>query len=321
MKKLNNKTLIIILVVLVGIFALVRVFRAPAQRSNLKKELVSLDTASVTQIKLIPKVDGAEITFKREGSKWTVTKFGKEYNVDFGAATNLLSQLVGLKPQKMVSSKKEKWDDYQVGDSTTSVQIFAGSDEVADLKIGRIGFNQNPAQMQQQQYGGGGFAGAFTYVRLTDEDEVYTVDGFLESSFNRSLNDWRNKTLIRIKTEDVTKISFNYPDSSFVTEKRDKKWWIGVVPADSNKMKSYLNQLSFKNATTFADDFVADSQPDLSLLVDGAAGQLASLQAWKRENDWVFASSQQADVYFSSEGSGLFQVLFERKENLLAKAK
>jgi Domain of unknown function (DUF4340) len=321
MKKINNKTLIIILVVLVGIFAAVRIFRTPTKRSNLRKELVSLDTATVTQIKLIPKVDGAEITFKREGSKWTVTKFGREYNVDLGAANSLLGQLVGLKPQKMVSNKKEKWNDYQVGDSSTRVQVFTGSDAVADLKIGRIGFNQNPAQMQQQQYGGGGFGGAFTYVRLTDEDEVYTVDGFLESTFNRSLNDFRNKTLIRINADDVTKLSFNYPDSGFVAEKREKKWWIGTVAADSNKMKAYLNQISFKNATTFADDFVADRQPDLSLVVDGAIGTLATLLAWKRENDWVFATSQQTGVYFSSEGSGLFQTLFEQQKNMVSAKK
>lgn len=316
MKKLNNKTLIIILVVLVSIFALVRVFRTPAQRSNLKKELVSLDTATVTQIKLIPRIDGAEMTFKREGSKWTVTKFGKEYSIDLSSAKGLLGQLTKLAPQKMVSRKKEKWNDYQVGDSSTRVQALAGNDVVADLVIGRIGFNQNPAQMQQQQFGGGGFGGAFTYVRVADEDEVYTVDGFLESTFNRSLNDFRNKTLVRLESEEITKISFNYPDSGFVAEKRNNKWWIGTVAADSNKMKTYLNQLSFKNATTFADDFVVNRSADLSLVIDGTAN-LATIKAWKREADWVFESSQQANVYFSSTGSGLFQTLFEKQKNLI----
>jgi hypothetical protein len=319
MKKINNKTLIIILVVLVGIFALVRVFRTPAKQSNLKKELVSVDTAKVTQIKLIPKVDGTEVTFKREGAKWTVTKFGKEYNLDLSAVNGLLSQLLKIQPQKMVSRKKEKWDEYQVGDSTTRVQALAGDDVVADLMIGRIGFNQNPAQMQQQQqFGGGGFGGAFTYVRVADEDEVYTVDGFLESTFNRSLNDFRNKTLIRLKSEDITKIAFNYPDSGFVAEKRNKKWWIGEALADSNKMKSYVNQLNFKNASIFADDFTATSQADLSLVLDGASGNLATIKAWKREMDWVFESTQQPGVFFSNEGSGIFNALFERRKNLIS---
>jgi hypothetical protein len=317
MKKLNNKILIIILVVLVGIFALVRVFRTPAKQSNLKKELVSVDTAAVTQIKLIPKVDGTEITFKREGANWTVTKFGKEYTLDLGAVNGLLGQLLSIEPKKMVSRKKEKWDEYQVGDSTTRVQALAGDDVVADLVIGRIGFNQPPAQMQQQQqFGGGGFGGAFTYVRVADEDEVYTVDGFLESTFNRSLNDFRNKTLIRLKSEDITKVSFNYPDSGFVAEKRNKTWWVGDAPADSNKVKSYVNQFNFKNATTFADDFSSTRPADLSLVVDGVSGNLATIKAWKREADWVLESTQQPGVFFSSEGSGIFQTLFERKKNL-----
>jgi hypothetical protein len=318
MKKINNKTLIIILIVLVGTFALVRVFRTPAQQSNLRKELVSVDTAAVTQIKLIPKADGTEITLKREGAKWTVTKFGKEYNLDLSVVNALLGQLLKIEPQKMVSHKKEKWDEYQVGDSTTRVQALVDDDVVADLLIGRIGFNQSPAQMQQQQqFGGGGFGGAFTYVRVADEDEVYTVEGFLESTFNRTLNDFRNKTLIRLKSEDITKISFNYPDSGFVAEKRDKKWWIADTPADSNKMKSYLNQLNFKNASTFADDFTATRQADLSLVVDGASGNLATIKAWKRETDWVFESSQQPGVFFSSAGSAIFQTLFGRKKNLI----
>lgn len=316
MKKLNNKTLIIILVVLVGVFALVRIFRTPAQRSNLKQELVSLDTAAVTQIKLSPKTLNGELIFMLEGKKWVVKKSDKTYKTEQSAVKSMLSQLIKLTPQKMVTRKKEKWNDYQVGDSTTRVQVFAGKDIVADIKIGRIGFNQSQAQMQQQQYGGG-FGGAFTYVRVADEDEVYTVDGFLESSFNRGLNDWRDKTLIRVRQGDITKVAFNYPDSGFVAEKRDKKWWIGNTTADSTKMKTYLNQLSFKNATSFADDFVANRPADLNIVVSGAAGELATLQAWKREQDWVFTSSQQPDVYFSNEGSGLFQTLFEQQKDLV----
>lgn len=320
MKRINNKNLIIILIVLVGIFVLVRIFRTPTQSSNLKKELVSVDTAKITQIKLTPKSGDGEIIFSRTLGSWTLKQANKQFNVEKGAATALLSQLVKLTPQKMVSRKKEKWTEYQVGDSATRVQALVGDDVVADLMIGRIGFNQSPAQMQQQQQlgGGGGFGGAFTYVRVADEDEVYTVDGFLESTFNRSINDFRNKTLIRLPSEDITKVSFNYPDSGFVVEKRNNKWWIGESLADSTKMKSYLNSLNFKNASSFAEDFQANIPNALSLVVDGASGNLATIKAWKRENDWVFESTQQAGVYFSSEGSAIFQTLLERKKNLVA---
>jgi hypothetical protein len=318
MKKLNNKTLIIILVVLVSIFAVVRIFRAPAQQSNMPKELVTLDTAIITKLKLLPKGAGGDITFTRKEKQWTLSQHDKPFNMEPGTVKNLLGQLVKLVPQKMVTRKKEKWNDYQVGDSTTRVQVFANDDIVADIFIGRIGFNQNPAQMQQQQFGGGGgFGGAFTYVRLADDEAVYTVDGFLESSFNRSLDDFRDRTFIRLKKEDITKITFQYPDSAFVLDKNNSGWWIGSQQADSLKVNNYLNGLNFKNASSFADGFSTTAPATLNITIEKMGVTLAILQAWKREQDWALQSSLQPGVYFSSEGSALLQTLFERKENLL----
>lgn len=320
MKKLNNKILLIVLGVLIGIFVLVRLFRAPALESNLKKELTLVDTSKVTLIKLWPEAtNGSEIQFVRSGNKWSIKKDNKEYNLEQGAASSLMSYLVKMVPQKMVTRKKEKWTDYQVGDSATHVQLFAGKDNVADIRIGKIGFDQAQLQQmqQQQQFGRGGFNGGYTYVRLEGEDEVYTVDGFLSSSFNRELNDWRDKSLLRIKKDNVTKIAFNYPDSGFVADKREKKWWIGDQMADSTKFKTYLNQLEYKNASSFADDFNPNRQPDISLNIDGAAGPLATLQAWKRETDWVVTSTHQPGVYFSTEGSGIYNTVFERRKNLM----
>jgi hypothetical protein len=319
MKKLNNKILIIVLIALVGIFVLVRMFRTPGLESNLKKELVTVDTAKVTLIKLWPKVDnGEEIQFVKESKKWSVRKGEKQYNLEQGAAGSMLGYLVKMVPQKMVTRKKDKWADYQVGDSSTRVQVLADGDVVADVRFGRLGFNQNQMQ-QQQQFGG--FGGAFTHVRLEGEDEVYTVEGFLESSFNRSLNDWRDKSLLRLEKDQIMKVAFNYPDSGFVAEKREKKWWIGDQLADSTKFKSYLTQLENKNASAFADDFTPNNQPALVLTIDGANGSLATLQAWKREKDWVITSTQQQGVYFSTEGSSFFNTVFERKKNLVVASK
>ena len=326
MKKLNNKTLILIFVALVGVFVLVRLFRTPALESNLKKELVTVDTSKVTLIKVWPSSEkGGEIQFVKGPMRWTMKKRDKQYNIEQGSANSLMSYMVKLTPQKMVTRKKEKWNDFQVGDSSTRVQFLADGEVLADVRIGRVGFDQNEMQrMQQQQQqfgGGGGFGGAFTYVRLDGEDEVYTVEGFLNSSFDRSLNDWRDKSLLRIKKTDVTKVSFNYPDSGFVADKRENKWWIGNAMADSIKLNSYLNQLEYKNASAFADDFSPSRQPDISLNIDGAVGPLATVQAWKREQDWVVTSTLQAGVYFSTEGSGIFSAVFEKRKNLEAQTK
>jgi len=297
MKSLNNKTLIIILVALAGVFVLVRVFRTPALERNMRKELVSVDTAKVDQIKLWVAGEEQELIFKKENSRWGLEKAGTKYNIEQGSATGMLGYLAKMVPQKVVTRKKDKWNDYQVGDTSTHVQAMIGKDVVADLYIGRIGFNQNPAQMQQQSPYGNGFAGAYTFVRLGDEDEVYTVDGFLESTFSRSLNDWRDKSLLRLKKDMITKLTFVYPDSGFVLQKNDKKWMIADQPADSNKVKTYLGSLEYKNASSFADGFNPNRNPDISLNIDGVEGPIATLQAWKREEaDWVLMTSRQPGV-------------------------
>jgi hypothetical protein len=73
MKKLNNKILIGALVGLVAVFALSRWLRAPGLESNLKKELLSLDTASINEVRIKPaNYKPLEVVLKKEGNKWKV---------------------------------------------------------------------------------------------------------------------------------------------------------------------------------------------------------------------------------------------------------
>jgi len=310
MKKLNNKILIIILLVLAGVFALSRIFRASSREGNLTKTLLSLDTAAVTEIKIYPnKEKNKEVRLLREGKNWTIKMENRTATAERGSVVGAMGQFTHLKPLRLVSRKKTKWREYSVGDTSTQVKFFKGTVVLADLRVGKIGFNQ---QQGQQQFNPGG---VFTYVRLSDQDEVYAVEGFLESSFDRSYNDWRDKAFLRLKQNIITKVSFAYPaDSGFVIEKRNKKWWVNNIEADSVKVKEFLAQLEYKNATSFADDFSDKASPQAVIQFNGNAGTLATVQAWKRVDDWAINSSHQKEIYFSSKG---LESLLERKKNFL----
>lgn len=306
MKKLNNKILIIVLLVLAGVFTLSRVFRASTRESNLRHELVNLDTAAVTEIKIYPNAEkNREVKLVREGKNWSVQMDSRSAAVEQGAAHAAMNYFIHLKPLQMISKKKTKWKEFNVGDTSTQVKFMKGSEVLADVRIGRIGFNQQAGQ----QFNAGG---VFTYVRLSDEQEVYSVEGFLESSFNKSFNDWRDKAFLRVKKDMITRVEFQYPaDSGFVVEKKDKTWWVGEKVADSVKVKNFLSQLEYKNATTFADDFSPAGSANLSIQINNASGTLATVEAWKRAEDWAVTSSHQRGVYFSSKG--LESVIEKRK--------
>lgn len=310
MKKLSNKTLLIALVVLVGIFGASRLFRSPARESNLRRDLISTDTAAITELRILPGKDRSEeIKITREGNGWKVSKGNRVAGGDRNYIKSALTALYRMQAQRQASRKKEKWEEFNVGEKSTHVSGYAGERKVVDVHIGKLGFAQG---------GSGGFGGSYTYVRLSDEDEVYTVQGFLESSFNNAFNDWRNKTLSKVNKDDIVKISFRYPaDSGFVVEKRDSIWYAASEKANPAKVDALANQLSAKYLTEFADDIAAAQPADVTIIVDGKAGTLAIIEAWKKGDEWIFSGSAQKGVYFSSKGSTVVKDILIGQKQLL----
>lgn len=308
MKKFSNKVLIGILVLLIGIFALSKIFRAPKLESNLRKELVVVDTSTVSEVRIQPAKEDGEIKLVKNGNKWEVIAGNREADAEGGTVESMLGVLINLQAQRMVSRREEKWDTFEVGESSTRVSIYADSKKLADFRVGKTGFaqSQNPGQ---------GISGAYTYIRLTDEDEVYSSDGFIGAHFNRGFNDWRNKAFLQIKKDDVNKIEFNYPDSSYVLQKRDSVWFVGDELANESKVTQYFSKIRFKNLSNFEDGF---SQPGAAILVIqiyGSEGIMATAQAWPKTNqDWVVASTLQEGVFFSGKTTDVIRDVFPGRE-------
>jgi hypothetical protein len=297
MKKINNRILIIVLVVLVGIFIASRLFRSPALESTIRKDLVTLDSASITEIRISPANQQDElISLVKSGKIWTIEQTGKKYNADIYSIKEMLQNLCSIRPERMVSRKKEKWDTFQVGESGTHVSMYDDGDLKVSITVGKSGFNQS----NNSQYGGNGY----TYVRLTDEDEVYSVTGFLAAAVTKSVTELRDKSFIKVPKDLVQRISFKYPaDSSYVLQKQDTLWQIQGVSADRSKVENYLSQIANKRLTKFTDEFNAPLQADAVIDIVGSGGTLCTIEGWRSGAIWTLRSSLQPGVFFSSEGS------------------
>lgn len=306
MKRLNNKILALALLLLLSGFILVKMFRSPGLESNLDEDLLSIDTAAITTIRLYPvKAQRKEVNLVREGTRWKVRQDQKTADVATNALHNMLGSIRRIKAERIVSRKKEKWDAYQVGDTTgTHVLVLSDNKTLADLWIGKTHFTQ----------GGGS-----TYVRLGDEAEVYAVEGYLASSFDKTFNDWRDKTFLRAKKDSISKITFRYPaDSSFVLEKKDYTWRVGNERADSVAVDKYLNNLISKDLFSFADQFTPAGEADVVLTIENAKTPGVTVKAWKNEDaNWVLTSTLRPGVYFSGEGSSIVKDLFIGKGDVL----
>lgn len=304
MKRLNNKILIAALLVLVAAFVLTKLLRSPARERNLEEDLLKIDTAGITEVRLYPASDNRkEIKLIKDGKRWKAVQQNVSGAADKNAVTSLLSTLASLKPERIVSRKKEKWDTYNTGDTTgTKVTIFRGSDEEHNVVIGKE-------------------SGGNTYLRRNGEDEVYAASGYLSGVFDKRFSNWRDGSFLRLNPDQVTKISFHYPaDSSFVIEKKDKVWMTGNERADSVAISDYLGKLRSRDLSTFADDFSAAADPDVTVTIEGKAMTLATIKGWKRSfYQWVLASNIQPEVHFLDEGPVVVKELFAGKEKFLEK--
>lgn len=295
MKQFNNKILIIILLVLTGMFVVSKLIRSPRRESNLSDALTSVDTAKVSEVRIqrAASANGKAIKLVRSGNNWTVQSENKTANADAATVKNLLEAVRNVKAERLMTKETEKWSNYEVTDSAGTHLVVTAGEPLADWWIGKR-------------------SGGFTYVREDEEDEVYAVNESLLSSVDRDFNEWRDKSFLSLLIDNVTDITFTYPaDSGFVLTKKDNAWMLGNEKADSASVQSYLNKFSRKKLTSFADDVdLSGKASDIIISFKNGNVTLSTVQAWKREDDWVLTSSQYEGVFFSSKGSSIEEELF-----------
>lgn len=306
-KRFDSKKLLYIFAALLIILVVTFITKIPREQSTLKKAVASFDTSAVERIKIRPKIqDGEEFVFFRENGEWKIRQGDVVSRPREGAVTNILNDLVAIKPSALVAVSKEKWKDYDVDDSL-GIRIIAENrkgKKLADLVIGR--FSYKPVNNPYGGYGGGSVDGT-SYIRQYDEEAVYSVDGFLTFSFSGGFDDWRNKELLRFGRNDVTKVTFTFPaDSGFILEKKDNRWFCGGQPADSALTFDYLGNVGYTYGEAFADSFKPAQKPAYQIVFEGNNMLNISLKCYSDDNGTLyFTSSLNPDSYFSDESGNL----------------
>ena len=317
--KFNNRTLLIVFLGLAGLLVLTRVFTAKKAERTLDADLVEIDTGRISSIYIYPQAEqGAELAFSRRGFAWTVSKDELSVPADKFSIGNVLDELLNLKADRLVARSEEKWPEFHVNDSLgTRVLIKEGKKTTLDMIIGRFNYQPPPGGYSGygQQYGTG-----ITYVRKSDEDEVYAVEGFLAMSFNQGFNNWRDQTICRLTRDQITKVVFEYPaDSGFVAQKLDMNWTINGILADSTSMAQYLDGLSRKSHGDFADGFSPLSNPLYQVTFEGVNMDPLLIRLYSQTGDeLILHSTINPESYFRITRDGLFKDIFRSSAGLIS---
>ena len=285
MKKNKNVILLGVLGLLVVVYLLVTFTSDKSRSKSFRTELVSIDTAKVTQVTMTTTSENTVIN-KTGPDSWLVEVDGGTKPARASVVTNLLTSLEGVKPSRLVARTADKWKDYTVDSTGTRVKIFEGNQLTLDLIIGRFGVE--------------GQRNFHTYVRLAEENDVYLAKDFMGISIAKSADDFRNGDILRIRKDSLTQVSFNYPDSAFSVVNTGGSWISDQFEVDSTRFAQYLGGLSFVTSKNFTAGeglrtpelnvtFSFSNQPEIQVSAHGAG------------NGWVLQSSDNTDEYFNDQ--------------------
>jgi hypothetical protein len=324
LRKVKTSLLLGIFLALGAIYIIMKIAE-PNNVGNMPTFITAFNPAECTEISISAKKDmGNSLTLSKKSDGWTVAGADKNaYRADSNVIKSLLNSFSKLKPLRIATQSKERWQDFSVTDSAGTQITFNNKDgKLASLIIGRFTYTQSPmaAQMRQRNpYMRQNPGTMSTYVRSGDKTEVYAVEGFLASEVKSDVNTFRDKSFLALGNESSpVKFTFTYPaDSSFVLQKKEGKWFADDIPADSASVADYLRGLRNLKLRAFSEK--VPQQKTHKLVIQTSNGNQIYVDAELSEDTAIIVSDQNPENMALDKNKYLFEKLYPSKKKLISK--
>ncbi len=215
---MNTKTFIGIL----GVIAILMLVLAGLRFLGGSKETVSLSEIGIDNIgpdsvnMIIIEKGKSRLELSNTDGLWSVDG----YAVSDSRISAIWEVFGNLSISGPVSINKENHARFGVSNDDMSV-VFREGDREQRIQIG------NQATTFET-----------TYVRNAERDDVYVAYANLRSVFSLEVDDWRDKTVVDVKTESVGAIEIENNGKGFRIEKDDDGSWSLVENGDTKKVNS-----------------------------------------------------------------------------------
>src|SRR5258708_27659236 len=156
---------------------------------------------------------GDQTTVEKQGAAWQMTQPAPAA-ADAAELSGITSNLASLEIQRVVDEQASDMKQYGLDPARIEVTFkFAGKEQ--KLLLGQ----KTPT-------------GSDLYARTLDKPRVFLVSSYLESTFNKSSFDLRDKTILKIDREKVDRMEIETPDRTVKVAKQGADWKI-AAPVDA----------------------------------------------------------------------------------------
>jgi hypothetical protein len=196
---------------------------APAAAVNSALAILKVNMPDVMGLEI--KSKGAEpVVLKKTGDKWEITG-PASYPADQEAVIGLVAGLSFLNADRVVDEKASDRSQYGLASPVVELDVTQKANDTQKLLIG----DDTPA-------------GGDTYAALASGTKVFTIASYNKTSLNKSLNDLRDKSLLSLNPDKVSKIELLKKPQTIEFD-RTKDGWQILKPSPSPANTAAVNDL------------------------------------------------------------------------------
>jgi hypothetical protein len=198
---------------------------------------------------IIARGNGQTVEIDRDGDHWKIVK-PAPYAADDTAVRMALSTLVNAKASDFIADAPGNVTQYGLEKPHLTATVVLKNGEQQSMLFG----------FKQSEQGKSGI-----YVRRGERAPVYAVAGYVMSSLDKSVLDFRNRTIVNVDPEAVGTVKVKNSDGEFTLKRAGTDWNViaggKTTEADIPVVERLLNQLRDLKGQSIVADPMPSAQP------------------------------------------------------------
>lgn len=187
--------------------------------------------------------EGKTVLAEKANDKWTISQ-PLVTEGDQSGLNQIAEDIAGVKLKDLKPATPENLKEFGLAEPKT----------IAELKL-------KNGQTHRLAFGDKSFTGSDVYVRADQMDKVGIIAVPMLLLAQKSLNDLRDRHILNLQTDDVTRFRLKNPNLTLVAEKSADGKWLAVEPVSKKGKEVIESQALGSWLTTIAQE-VIDSPSD-----------------------------------------------------------
>lgn len=219
--------LLVILIALGAYLYFVESKRTPGDSGEKRDKVFAVEADQIEEIRVRSEA-GETTTLRKTGSEWQIVE-PVSAKPDDAEVSGLTSNLASLEIQRVVDENAADLEEYGLAKPRVEVAFKAGGQE------------------RRLQIGGKTPPGTDLYARLADEKRVFLISSYLDTTFNRTTFDLRDKAALAVDRDKVDVVEVAAGARTMRFEKKNGEWQMTspvTARADYSTVEGLVGRLS-----------------------------------------------------------------------------